>query len=245
MIAWANLLGIFLIAVGTVYWAYELLGGRHGPLGLLMRAVTYSLLSGPIYAAVFGLVFETVAGVGIGGILALEFYRVSRHQRIYGSTPLNHLPPFGAARGVVVGLASWYPFGWKFALAFGLLCGTTLSILYLFGYAPTSDYRSHHRPVLTQHRLMSAFWRGSLIGVSGTVAAWLYPVHNDAPMAFGVMLGLTVMAVSIISSTLSPIVEWWIDNLPERRVAAAGVMLVLVGTLLEGAQPVLTILKIR
>ena len=115
MWAWVNLFGIFLILVGTVYWAYELLGGRHGPLGLLMRAVTYSLMSGPFYVPFFGLVFGTVAGVGIGAILALEFYRVARFQRLYGSSPLNHLPLYGAARGIVAGLAApftksrWFP----------------------------------------------------------------------------------------------------------------------------------------
>jgi predicted MFS family arabinose efflux permease len=58
------------------------------------------------------------------------------------------------------------------------------------------------------------------------------------------VIGLTVMVVSILSSAVSPLVEWWIDNLPERRVAAAGVGLVLIGTLLQATQPVMAILHL-
>ncbi|MGA7659281.1 MAG: hypothetical protein WBP65_03930 [Candidatus Sulfotelmatobacter sp.] len=35
----------FLDVLGSLYLAYDLLGGQHGPLRLLTRAVTYSIVS--------------------------------------------------------------------------------------------------------------------------------------------------------------------------------------------------------
>ena len=38
-----SITGTCLDVLGTLYLAYDLLGGQHGPLRLLTRAVTYSL----------------------------------------------------------------------------------------------------------------------------------------------------------------------------------------------------------
>src|SRR4029077_9578249 len=107
-----------------------------------------------------------------------------------------------------------------------------------------SDYRSHHKPSMNKHRFLASFWRGVAIGISAYVATWIVPSYRWASASFGLYMGVVVMIGSMTSSLLSPMVEWWIDNLPERRVAAGGVAIVLVGTMMECVQPVLTVLKI-
>ena len=48
--------GSCLDVLGSLYLAYDLLGGPHGPLRLLTRAVTYSILFGLGYGLGLGLI---------------------------------------------------------------------------------------------------------------------------------------------------------------------------------------------
>ena len=44
-VAAISITGTSLDVLGSLYLAYDLLGGQHGPLRLLTRAVTYSIVS--------------------------------------------------------------------------------------------------------------------------------------------------------------------------------------------------------
>src|ERR1700683_2144288 len=63
-----SIAGTSLDVLGSLYLAYDLLGGQHGPLRLLTRAVTYSIVFGVGY------------GIGLGLFLALGG-TVQRHSR--------------------------------------------------------------------------------------------------------------------------------------------------------------------
>jgi len=56
-VAAVSIAGTCLDVLGSLYLAYDLLGGQHGPLRLLTRAVTYSIVFGIGYALGLGLVF--------------------------------------------------------------------------------------------------------------------------------------------------------------------------------------------
>ena len=45
-VAAVNIAGSCLDVLGSLYLAYDLLGGQHGPLRLLTHAVTYSIVFG-------------------------------------------------------------------------------------------------------------------------------------------------------------------------------------------------------
>jgi len=65
--------------LGSLYLAYDLLGGQHGPLRLLTRAVTYSLVFGiGCYGLGLGLFFGLTAGIATGITMAIELNRASR-----------------------------------------------------------------------------------------------------------------------------------------------------------------------
>ena len=53
-LAAVSIVGTSLDVLGTLYLAYDLLGGQHGPLRLLTRAVTYSVVFGIGYGICFG-----------------------------------------------------------------------------------------------------------------------------------------------------------------------------------------------
>jgi len=241
-LAWFGLGGTLCDAVGGVYLTYDLLGGRQGPLGLLTRAATYGLLFTAAYGAALGPAFGAVAGIGLGSVLALEFYRVARHQRIYGSSPLYHLPWFGAARGVVLGLAAVHRFGYEFGLLFGLFNAVGLAVIYGMRFAPTNDYSPQGRPRWDRHVLTAAALRGLVVGSSGAFAGWVEVGHEITP-AFGLLIGLTASGISVVMGIVAPIIEDRVEKMPDLSLAIFGFSMIFLGLLLQSVQYLAVILK--
>src|SRR5229473_6256868 len=77
-IAAVSIAGTCLDVIGSLYLAYDLLGGQHGPLRLLTRAVTYSIVFGVGYGLGLGLLFGLTSGIATGITLSIEFSRASR-----------------------------------------------------------------------------------------------------------------------------------------------------------------------
>src|ERR1041385_7777580 len=61
-VAAISISGTCLDVLVSLYLAYDLLGGPHGPLRLITRAVTYSIVFGIGYGIGLGLFFGLVAG---------------------------------------------------------------------------------------------------------------------------------------------------------------------------------------
>jgi hypothetical protein len=244
-IAWCAVAGIGCDAIGGVYLTYELLGGRGGPLGLGVRAATYGIIFALGYGVVFGPFFGAVAGVGLGGILALEFWRVAYHQRKYGSSPLFHMPYFGVARGLLLGLACLHRFGREFAFVFGLLNALFLAIVYRLRFAPTYDYDAGSSDRAFRPRAWKAgLVRAVAVGLAGALTGWIETRRLDS-LGFGLTIGLVVGLVSLVIGMVSPRVEWWIENLPERQLAGIGFALIALGLALQSVQYLVVILGLR
>src|ERR1700675_2599351 len=79
-VALISIIGSFLDVLGALYLAYDLLGGDHGPLRTLTRAVTYGALFGTGYGLALGPVFGVMSGVAHGITLAWEYSRASRNE---------------------------------------------------------------------------------------------------------------------------------------------------------------------
>ena len=82
-VAAVSIAGSGLDVLGSLYLAYDLLGGQHGPLRLLTRAVTYSLVFGIGCGLGLGLFFGVVAGVASGITIAIELNRAARGRDPY------------------------------------------------------------------------------------------------------------------------------------------------------------------
>jgi hypothetical protein len=240
-LAYFSFVGTVLSALGGLFLTYDFFHGRDGPLAHLTRAATYAFIFGIGYGIPFGPFFGLVNGIGLGPLLALEFHRVRRHQRLYGSSPLLQTPLFGVSRGLLFGLASIRRFGWRFSVVFGLLSGLGLFIVYAMRYAPTNDYTSRAHFTFTRHRMEASLWRGTVIGLAGAIAGWLN-AGTLAAAGFGFSIGLTVACVSVIVTTVSPRIEWWIENLPDRHLGLLGVAMILTGLTLQTVPDLVTIL---
>src|SRR5215472_10324140 len=99
-VAAISVAGTFLDVLGSLYLAYDLLGGQHGPLRLLTRAVTYSIVFGIGYGLGLGLFFGVTAGIATGVTVAIELNRAARGLDHY-SLPWEGL--FSAIRGLGFG----------------------------------------------------------------------------------------------------------------------------------------------
>src|SRR6267143_3564556 len=110
-VAAISITGTCLDVLGSLYLAYDLLGGQHGPLRLLTRAVTYSVVFGIGYGLGLGLLFGLASGIATGITLAIEFSRASRGLDHYS---LFWEGLFSAIRGVGFGAGLFRILAWGF-----------------------------------------------------------------------------------------------------------------------------------
>ncbi|HLJ59386.1 MAG TPA: hypothetical protein VKZ50_06625 [bacterium] len=243
VLAAISLGGVVLDFIGGLYLAYDLLGGKRGPLRALTRAATYSLLFGLGYGLPLGPVYGLVAGAGLGLALGLEFWvaRTAPGRQM----PLPALLGFAILRGgTAQGLASALTFNARFGTAFGLLSIVGLALTYILGFSPSREYQPDVRPRLTRRRLVATCVRGLVIGAAGALAGAV--THEGARgTTFGLEIGLVVATVGAVVATISPYIEWWADALPTRRLGVFGAVLLLLGFALQSVQYWAALLDVR
>jgi hypothetical protein len=239
-VAAISVTGIGLDVLGGLYLAYDLLGGQHGPLRLLTRVVTYSIVFGVGYGIGLGVLFGLACGVATGITSAIELRRASLDQDHY---PLRWEAVFSAIRGVAFGLALYWVVGLPYAATFATLVTAGQIIAYSRGMRPGLDYSASRRPRITRRQLRGVAFRtvGYLATalICGTVVrpvahAWLFATR------VGVVTGL----VTAVGTMVNPYIEYYADNLPERRLGVFGIGLVLLGFGLQSVQYWVAILDI-
>lgn len=231
-LALISIVGSALDVLGALYLAYDLLGGEHGPLRTLTRAVTYGTLFGTGFGLALGPVFGLVSGLAYGVTLAWEFSRASRQEPKPGfwlDTAMSAIRGCGFALG-----ASW-SFGAAFGITFGLLSTAGQAFAYRIGIRPTVDYKPATRPRVTRFQMLSGLNRTVGYGATGYVSS-LVAQQRDHAIAVGLTTGLAIGVVTAIIGSCTPFVEWTADHVPERRMGVLGVGLILIGFTLQSVQ---------
>ncbi len=240
-VAVVSITGTCFDLLGTLYLAYDLLGGQHGPLRLLTRAVTYSILFGIGYGLGLGLFFGVASGVATGITLSIEFSRAARGLDHY-SLPWEGL--FSAIRGVAFGAGLYRILGFGFAIAFAILITGGQLFAYSRGIRPATDYAASRRPRLTRR----VFW-ATVIRTGGYMVTALicsaFIHHVDHPWSFAIRVGLVIGIVTGVGGTVYPYIEYFADNLPERRLGVFGIGLILCGFALQSLQYWLALFDVR
>jgi hypothetical protein len=231
-LALISIIGTSLDVLGALYLAYDLLGGEHGPLRTLTRAVTYGVLFGTGYGLALGPVFGLASGVAHGITLAWEYSRASRH----GPDPgFWYDAAMSAIRGTGFALGAGYLYGSTFGATFGTLSTVGQVIAYRAGIRPTMDYRPATRPRLTKHQFLAAVNRAVGYVAAGFVSA-LIAHQRASALGIGVKAGLAIGAVTAIANACTPFIEWIADHVPEKRMGVFGIGLILVGFALQSVQ---------
>jgi len=224
-----SLFGMAIELVGGLYLAYDLLGGRNGPLQSIARATGYLPLFFAGYIWPLGLPFALIASTGMAIVLAIEFHfaaddRPSQSQRIC----------FGLLRGLVLGIAALPAFGPLFASTYGGISGLGLGLVNLKGFAPADDYQPRSGARLRRHNLLASAFRGGMALAAAGIAGWIGT--PDRALDDALRIGLTIGAVSAFVGLFSPSIEAWILNAPEKRLGMMGLGFILLGTALESLE---------
>jgi hypothetical protein len=240
-IAAVSIAGIFLDLLGSLYLAYDLLGGKHGPLRLLTRAVTYSVVFGVGYGIGLGLFFGIASGLATGITISIELNRAARGLAHYS---LSWEGLFSAVRGVAFGAGLYRILGLEYAIAFGTLITIGQIFAYSRGMRPSIDYAASRRPRMTRRQ----FW-GTVVRTLGYIATALVCsalVHRfDHAWSFAIRVGLVTGLATGIGVTVNPYIEYYADNLPERWLGAFGIGLIFCGFALQSLQYWLALFDVR
>ena len=240
-VALVSITGTCLDVLGSLYLAYDLLGGQHGPLRLITRAVTYSVVFGIGYGLGLGLFFGLSSGIATGITLAIELSRAARGLDHY-SLPWEGL--FSAIRGLAFGAGLYRILGFGFAIAFAILITMGQVLAYSRGMRPALDYEASRRPRLTRRH----FW-GIVVRTVGYMVTALicsaFIHHVDHAWPFAIRVGLVTGIVTGVGVTFNPYIEYYADNLPERRLGAFGIALIFCGFALQSLQYWLSLLDVH
>jgi len=224
--------GCCLDVLGSLYLAYDLLGGQHGPLRLLTKAVSYSIVFGIGYGLGLGFVFGVAAGATTGVTVAIEVQRVARgfpHYSLRWEAFFSLVRSFGFALGLYLIM------GLKFALAFAILITLGQISAYSRGMRPGIDYSTSGRPRITPRQFWGTVVR--LVGYTATALLCSFLFHRiDHVWLFSLRVGLVTGVVTGLGTLVGPIVEYYADNLPERRMGVFGIGLILCGFTLQSLQ---------
>ena len=240
-LAIVSITGSSLDVLGSLYLAYDLLGGEHGPLRTLTRAVTYSLLFGLGFGIPLGPIFGIASGAAHGITLAWEFARTARH----GPKPgFWYETAMSAIRGCGYAVGASFLFGARFGITFGVLSTVGQVVAYQFGIRPSLDYAPGTRPHISKHQFLATVNRTIGYGIAGSISAFAGNQGAKA-LPLGLAAGLVVGVVTGIAITCTPLVEWGADHMPEKRMGVIGVGLIVIGFLLQSVQYWVTLLDVR
>ena len=239
-VATVSAAGICLDVFGGLYLAYDLLGGKYGPLRLLTRMVTYSIVFGLGFGLGLGLVFGAVAGPATGITIALELQRTGHRGDHY---PLPWEIAFSAIRALGFGIVLYPMMGIVYAATFAALVTAGPVFAYARGIRPGMDYAVSRRPRFTPRQ-----FRATLIRTLGYMLAALISSavvgSTNQTWLFAIRLGVVTGLVTAVGMTVNPYIEYYADNLPERRLGVFGIWLLLCGFVLQSLQYWVVILDI-
>lgn len=239
-VAAVSIAGSCLDVLGSLYLAYDLLGGQHGPLRLLTRAVTYSIVFGVGYGLGLGLIFGVASGAATGITIAIELNRMARSQDHYS---LFWEGVFSAIRGFAFAAGLTWLVGFRFGAAFGLLIVLGQIFAYSQGIRPSIDYGPSRRPHLSERQFKAAVVRTAGAVVTALICSAVVQ-HLDHPWRFALHVGAVVGVVTAVGTASVPFIEYFSEHLPTRIMGAFGIGLIFVGFTLQSFQYWLVVLDV-
>lgn len=235
LLAGLSLAGIALDLLGGLYLAYDLLGGRRGPLRTLARAATYAVVFGAPYTVGLPLAFGPVAGVGLGLLLGVE-YGLQR-----GETAGLI---FAVLRGSVFGLAGGLLHGERFGVVFGVATAFGLVGVYRLRFSVARDYPTRDAPRIRAEAVRAQAIRASVTAVAATLAGVVAGLGSVSTVLFAIRLGLVSWVTGGVVGSAAPLVERWADEVSTRRLGMIGAVLILTGLLLQSVAHWVVVLNV-
>ncbi len=234
-----TIVGMTCDVMGGLYLAYDLLGGENGPLARLTKIVNYSVLLVLLFLTTMGFKFAVIVGIAFGTSLGLHFDRAGRNL----PETQKFLLFTAVLRGAAIAIAVWLKENHILGLVMGALVFAMSMILPRLKISPSALYMSGKRPQLSWKQFIIAFVLMSVAIGSGLVGASI--AHGDArTVGFVLKFGLTFGFAIFVVSTVSPLIEWYSDNLPPQSFGTAGVKLFIIGFVIQAIPSIATIFDV-
>ena len=112
-----SLTGVIMDALGGLYLAYDLLGGKKGPLRVVTKSISYGVIFATVYGPPLGVWFGLAGLLVSGPSLSVEIERRKVHGRHAFLETLGYSVPRAASFGV----AGWLSKDAAFGISFGIL----------------------------------------------------------------------------------------------------------------------------
>jgi hypothetical protein len=184
------------------------------------------------YGLGLGLFFGILSGVATGITVAIELERTGRRHDHY---PLGWEIFLSGIRAIAFGAGLYMSVGLRYAVTFAAFLTVGQAIAYTRGMRPGLDYSASRRPRFTRRQ----FWGAAVrtVGYTATaLACSAFAQAVDHPWLLALRLGLVTGVVTAVGIAVNPFIEYYADNLPERRLGVFGIWLVLCGFLLQSFQ---------
>jgi hypothetical protein len=221
-----SLTGVMLDALGGLYLAYDLLGGKRGPLRMVTKSISYGALFGTVYGLPLGVWFGLAGLLVSGPTLSLE---IERHKAGGRHSFLEALG-YSLPRAASFGAAGWLSKDAGFGVNFGIFCAIGLLAAYLIIGAPYISGPRRMNRTVAERGVVRALTIGLAAILSGAI-------HREShALSYGLEVGLVTGLASGILLSIAPAIEAWVDDLPTHWLGAFGAILVVIGSLLQTLQ---------
>jgi hypothetical protein len=229
-----SLAGVILVGLGALYLAYDLFGGKNGPLRIFTKSASYGVLFGGAYGLPLGMWFGLAGLLVSGPALSIEIGR----RNVREIHPFFDALVLGLLRAVSFGAAGWLSKDSWFGIIFGILCAVGFVAAYLIVGPPANIGLGY--PRIDKAVLERAAFRAASIGLAAVLSGAIH--RENRALSYGVEVGVVTGMSSGILVAVAPSLEAWVDNLPDRHLGGYGAILVLIGTLLQSLQYVFPLL---
>ena len=176
-----------------------------------------------------------------GVTIAIELNRAARGLEHYS---FRGEALFSAIRAIAFGAGLYRSLGFEFAAAFAVLLTVGQMFAYSRGMRPALDYAATGRPRLTRRHAWGILERT----LGYTVTALLcsaFVQHVNHVWWFALRVGLVIGIVTGVGVAIVPMIEYYANNLPERRLGVFGIGLILCGFGLQSFQYWVALLDVR
>jgi hypothetical protein len=235
-----TIVGMIFDVLGGLYLAYEVLGaGSDGYLRRITRIANYSVIETLILLLLMGPKFALVAGIGMGGAVGWHIDRIAHSK----PDTLLFLACLGLLRAIAVSSALCIVGHQHFAVFVFFLLIVISIVLPRFNVSPAAFYEVGVRPQLKKEQLIIAVLFGAIAGGAALMGSYISAGGNThhIEFAFAGQLALAISCAILAVSSLSPMIEYVADNLPDRFFGYLGVAMFRTGFVIQ-AIPSLVVL---
>jgi hypothetical protein len=178
---------------------------------------------------------------GGAGYWSIELNRAARGREHY---PLWGEGICSAIRAAAFGVGLYRSLGLGFAAAFAALITIGQMFAYSRGMRPAMEYAATGKPRVSRRLVWGIVMRTLGYTASALLCSALVR-HVDHAWWFAIRVGLVTGVVTGVGGAVIPMIEYYAEKLPERRMGAFGITLILCGFALQSFQYWVVVLDVR